>query len=252
MNTQKLFFLTNDDGFDAIGLQSLVAFLRSRKIPFFISAPLAEQSGASHAITLHRPLRIKKVESGIVIDGTPTDAVFIGLSETKRPHMLISGINKGGNLGNDLVYSGTVAAAHEGFLSNISSLAVSLFSDGRFPPDEEKWFSLAAELLIETIIPFVEEREKEQTTPFLYNINIPIAALSGDKSPQIRYATLGTRVYGGAVDKRRDPRGREYFWIGGDQTSFVDIPGSDCNLVQEGVVTITALEPRFEKIEKNK
>lgn len=241
-------FLTNDDGFDAIGLQVLSTFLSSRQIPFFISAPQREQSGASHAITLNRPLRIKRITDGIAVDGTPTDAVFIGMSESKTPNMLISGINRGGNLGNDLIYSGTVAAAHEGFSFGISSLAVSLYSEGRFPEDEEMWFKRAARLLFEEIIPFVEEREKGLKTPFLYNINIPLAALEDGAIAEIRYATLGKRLYGGGIDKRRDPRGGEYIWIGGNQMSFADIPGSDCNFIQEGIVTITALLPHFEKI----
>jgi len=239
VNTQKLFFLTNDDGFDAVGLQALATLLRSRHTSFFISAPLAEQSGTSHAITLHRPLRMKKIAEGVVINGTPTDAVFIGMNGTDKPHMLISGINRGGNLGNDLIYSGTVAAAHEGFSFDIPSLAVSLCPGGRFPDDEERWFARAAELLIDTIIPYIENREEHSSAPFLYNVNIPLATLMKGKTPEIRYATLGKRLYGGGVEKRRDPRGREYIWIGGDQMSFADIPGSDCNFIQEGFITIT-------------
>ncbi len=243
-----MLFLTNDDGYDALGLQAVARELRRQGRPFFVSAPMAEQSGVGHAITLHRPLRLRQIQGGIALDGTPTDAVYVGLAHLhSSPTLLISGINNGANLGNDLIYSGTIAAAHEGCLSGIPSIAVSLYNERLLNDTEQRMvFEKAAALLFSAVIPFIEKREAGHSGTFFYNVNIPAAGFDNG-TPRIRMATLGKRLYGGSIVKRVDPRGKEYVWIGGDQSGFADIPGSDCNLIREGFVTVTPLAPDFEK-----
>ena len=176
-----LIFLTNDDGIYAAGLNSVEDYLKSRDMSFFTSAPLYENSGAGHSITLDKPLKIKKISNNrFGITGTPTDAVFIGLHELlkEKPLFAVSGINKGGNLGNDITYSGTVAAAIETFYNGITSFAVSLYIS-----DKESFcddlFSIAAKVLFDMIIPDIETKmgkDNLYSQPSLFNINIQATA----------------------------------------------------------------------------
>jgi len=241
--------LTNDDGIHAAGLNAIEEDLESRGIPFFTAAPLYENSGAGHSITLDKPLKIKKFSNNrFGVTGTPTDAVFLGLHELlkEKPVFAVSGINKGGNLGNDITYSGTVAAAIETFYNGITSFAVSLYIS-----DKESFcddlFSIAAKVLFDTVIPDIEKKiEKNElySKPYLFNINIPDTVLK-KLDCSIRWTVLGKRLYGGEVIKRIDPRGGEYYWIGGNQHLFEDIAGSDCNAVSEGFISITPLKLSF-------
>ena len=246
---KKTFFLTNDDGVSAVGIKALESYLKKINISFNTVAPLHEQSGAGHSITLHSPLKIKKFENNVfAVSGTPTDAVFIGLNSIvkEKPDLAISGINKGANLGNDITYSGTVAAAVETFYNGITSFAVSLFIED-FSTFDEKTFDRAAELFFEHVLPEVERKitpEKLYSVPHLFNVNIP-ASIKGEKIPEICWTSLGKRNYGGEVIKRTDPRGNDYFWIGGDQTHFSDIPGSDCNAIIDGCISVTPLKMDF-------
>ncbi len=246
---KKKILLTNDDGIYAAGLTALESALDFDKNSCFIAAPLHEKSGSSHSITLERPLRIKKFSDfKYSVDGTPVDSVFVGLNNLskEKPDLVISGINKGANLGNDIAYSGTVAAAIEAWWNNITSLAVSLFISD--PSSfSETLFQKAAELLFSQIIPEIEQKVGKETfynTPHLFNINIPDTSLDNIKSG-IKWTFPGQRNYGGNVVKRTDPRGREYFWIGGDQHQFANIPGSDCNAVREGYISISPLKLSF-------
>lgn len=245
----KNFFLTNDDGVSAAGIKALQSYLNKIDNSFNIVAPLHEQSGSGHSITLHSPLKIKKLENNIfAVSGTPTDAVFIGLNTIikEKPDIAVSGINKGANLGNDITYSGTVAAAVETFYNGITSFAVSLFIKD-FSTFDEKTFDRAAELFFEHVLPEVEKRitsEKLYSVPHLFNVNIP-ADIQEEKIPEICFTSLGKRNYGGDVIKRTDPRGNDYFWIGGDQTHFSDISGSDCNAVIDGCISVTPLKMDF-------
>ncbi|HPG35321.1 MAG TPA: 5'/3'-nucleotidase SurE [bacterium] len=253
--------LTNDDGIHAAGLNAVEEDLESRGIPFFTAAPLYENSGAGHSITLDKPLKIKKFSNNrFGVTGTPTDAVFLGLHELlkEKPVFAVSGINKGGNLGNDITYSGTVAAAIETFYNGITSFAVSLYIS-----DKESFcddlFSIAAKVLFDIIIPDIEVKigkNELYSIPHLFNINIPDTALK-KKDYKIEWTSLGKRLYGGEVVKRTDPRGGEYYWIGGNQHLFENIEGSDCNAVSEGFISISPLKLSFsndsllEKIKNN-
>jgi 5'-nucleotidase len=237
-------FITNDDGIYAEGLSALESALLYREFSVFTAAPLYEKSGASHSITLEKPLRVKKLnEFKFAVDGTPVDSVFIGLNSltAEKPELVISGINKGANMGNDLAYSGTVAAAIEAFNNNISSIAVSLYISD-YSGFKDSLFKNCATLFVDKILPEIESKVKElYTVPHLFNVNIPQSAL-GKEFPEVEWTVPGKRNYGGEVIKRMDPRGKEYFWIGGDQYSFADIPGSDCNVVLGGAVSISPVK----------
>ncbi len=222
--------LSNDDGVHASGLAALRAAFPDDEV--WIVAPDREQSASSHSISLHRPLRITEVAPGrFAVDGTPTDAVYMGLNlilKGRRPDLVVSGVNHGPNLGNDVLYSGTVAAAMEGALLGVHAIAVSLASP---PPHDFREAAAFAAALGRGIV------AKAPPAPVLLNVNVPPGPVRG-----FRFARLGRRTYGNEVVEKLDPRGRKYFWIGGEGASFEDIPHSDCNTVfREGLVSVTPL-----------
>ncbi len=221
--------LSNDDGVHAAGLAALAAAFAGDEV--WVVAPDREQSASSHAISLHRPLRIVQVgERRFSVDGTPTDAVYLALNHVLKaspPDLVVSGVNHGPNLGNDVLYSGTVAAAMEGALLGVTALAVSLAA--RAPHDFGPSAAFAA-ALARAVAAFRPPR------PTLWNVNVPAGPVRG-----WRFARLGIRTYGNEVVEKVDPRGRSYFWIGGD-ASHVDVPRSDCNTVfDDGLAAVTPL-----------
>ena len=221
--------LSNDDGVHAAGLAALAAAFPDDEV--WVVAPDREQSASSHAISLHRPLRIVEVgERRFSVDGTPTDAVYLALNHVLRgrpPDLVLSGVNHGPNLGNDVLYSGTVAAAMEGALLGVSAIAVSLAAR---PPQD---FGPAAAFAAALARGIAASRSP---TPVLLNVNVPPGPVMG-----FRFTRLGVRTYGNEVVEKQDPRGRSYFWIGGD-ASHRDIPLSDCNTVfDDGLVAVTPL-----------
>jgi 5'-nucleotidase len=222
--------LSNDDGVQAAGLRALADAFAGDDV--WIVAPDREQSASSHAISLHRPLRILEVSPRWhAVDGTPTDAVYMALAHVMkgaRPDVVVSGVNHGPNLGNDVLYSGTVAAAMEGALLGCHAVAVSLAS----PPPHD--FTHAARFAAALARALVARRPPH---PILLNVNVPPGPVRG-----YRFTRLGRRNYGNAVVEGTDPRGRRYFWIGGDPAKHDDLPGSDCNAVlDEGLVAVTPL-----------
>ncbi len=225
------FLISNDDGIQSEGLRTLARAL-AEVGEVCVVAPDREQSAASHAISLHRPLRIHEVaDCWWSVDGTPTDCVYLAihhLLKDRRPDVVVSGLNYGANLADDVTYSGTVAAAMEGALLGIPSIAVSLVARNEF--DFEPAAKFAAALAAEVA-------ERKLPPGMLLNVNVPQKAPSG-----YRITKLGKRRYGSAVVENIDPRGRKYYWIGGSETQHVDIPGSDCNAVLgEGLVSVTTL-----------
>ncbi|HET8732596.1 MAG TPA: 5'/3'-nucleotidase SurE [Anaeromyxobacteraceae bacterium] len=221
--------LSNDDGVHAPGLAALAAAFPGDEV--WVVAPDREQSASSHAISLHRPLRIVQVgERRFSVDGTPTDAVYLALNHVlrgRRPDLVLSGVNHGPNLGNDVLYSGTVAAAMEGALLGVSAIAVSLAA--RPPHDFAPAAAFAAELA-RSVAAHPSDR------PVLLNVNVPAGPVRG-----YRVTRLGVRTYGNEVVEKVDPRGKSYFWIGGD-ASHADIPLSDCNTVfDDGLAAVTPL-----------
>ena len=246
--TKKVFF-TNDDGIYAVGLSALENAALKRGFSSFISAPLNEQSGAGHSITLGSPLRVLKLaDNRLAVNGTPTDAVYIGINALngEKPLFAVSGINKGGNLGDDITYSGTVSAAMETFYNGITSFAISLYITD-FAAFKNETFAICAEFFFDEILPEIERKigkSELYEMPRFFNINIPETIAISKKVP-IKWAPFGKRFYGSEVVKRVDPRGKEYVWIGGNQLSFAEIEGSDCCEIQRGCATITPVSLEF-------
>jgi 5'-nucleotidase len=224
--------LSNDDGVHAAGLRALAAAFAGDEV--WVVAPDREQSASSHAISLHRPLRVHELSPRRwSVDGTPTDAVYVGLHHVlkgQRVDLVVSGINHGPNLANDVHYSGTVAAAMEGALLGVNALAISLASA---PPHDFTEAARFAAALARRVA-------AAPLTPgtLLLNVNVPPGPVRG-----FRLAPLGKRTYGNAVVEKVDPRGRRYYWIGGEGgAQNEDIPGSDCNTVLvDGLASVTPL-----------
>jgi 5'-nucleotidase len=225
---RPLVLLANDDGYRAQGLGLLAQALRTRA-DLVVCAPEVEQSAASHALSLHRPLRLFTHGPGVFsVDGTPADCVYVALHAEgrvlpRRPDVVVSGVNHGVNLGDDVFYSGTVAAAREGALKGIPSLAVSAAPDADFPAAAELAARLALAL---AALP----------GPALINVNVPKG-----KAWPVLATRLGRRIYRDEVEFRRDPRGREYLWIGGPGAAHEPVPGSDTDAFDAGAVGITPL-----------
>jgi len=222
--------LSNDDGVDAPGLAALAAAFPEDEV--WIVAPDREQSASSHSISLHRPLRVVELSPRrFSVDGTPTDAVYMGLNlvlKGRRPDLVISGVNHGPNLGTDVLYSGTVAAAMEGAILGCHAIAASLASPSPHVFDHAVRFVAALARRVQ---------RTPSSVPLLLNVNIPSGPVKG-----YRFTRLGRRTYGNEVIENKDPRGRPYYWIGGEGAVNEDIPHSDCNcVVQDGLVSVTPL-----------
>lgn len=229
---RPLILVSNDDGVHAAGLKRLVASLRvlGRVV---IVAPDQERSAASHSITLHRPLRVERVRRDVYsVDGTPTDCIMLAIHEIldDMPDLVVSGINHGANLGDDIHYSGTVSAAYEGGIMGIASMAVSLVGRGKLK------LAKAGE-----VAALIAKRVLKDGLPrgVILNVNVPNIPSRDVKG--IVFTKQGKRNYGGVIVEKEDPRGRKYYWIGGDEQGFEDIPGSDCNAVLDGFVSVTPL-----------
>jgi 5'-nucleotidase len=196
-----------------------------------IVAPDREQSAASHALTLNRPLRLLEIRPDEwIVDGTPTDCVNLAvlkLLKDARPDLIVSGINFGLNLGDDVTYSGTISAAFEGALLNIPSIAFSADVGENFTFD--RCAAFAGEL---TRIAVEQHRDPR----VIWNVNFPVGAFSG-----VKITRLGRRVYAEGVIERLDPRGRQYYWIGGAPPVWHPGEGTDFEAIRDGHVSITPL-----------
>jgi len=231
-----LTLLTNDDGIFAPGLAAMERALR-RIGEVSVVAPSTEQSGVGHAITFLTPLTAKEIFDGPrcrgwAVDGSPADAVKLGISEfcPRRPDVVVSGINAGLNAGINVLYSGTVAAAVEGAFFGITSIAVSL------EYDEHADFERASEIAIDVI---GELLSRSPPAGSLYNINIPTRALSG--RPSLRVVPMSTARYGEAFERRVDPRGRPYYWATNEPPPPPSPSESDVTALAAGDVTLTPL-----------
>jgi len=231
-----LILLTNDDGIYAPGLAAIRDEL-SRLGQVHVVAPATEQSGVGHAITYLTPLIVKEVCAGRqrwgwAVEGSPADCVKIGVAELcpQRPDLVVSGINSGLNAGINVLYSGTVAAAIEGAFFGITSVAVSLEYDEHAP------YQKAARLACSVIEQLLEQKEPQ---PQLYNVNIPIAALSG--TPSVRVVPMDVAQYDEQYERRIDPSGRVYYWLTGRPGRTAG-QQTDLAALAEGHVTITPLD----------
>jgi len=225
--------VSNDDGILASGL-TLLADVCGDVGKVTVVAPDREQSATSHSLTLHRPLRATRRQDGAFqVDGTPTDCVLLALGALSpaRPDWVISGVNHGPNMGEDVLYSGTVAAAMEGLAAGIPSIAVSY---GSF--DLEHLGSHRAPLrrLIRRLVAI-----KEFPKDTLLNVNLP--AVPGDQVKGVKVTTLGSRVFSEEIARMKDPWGREIFWIGGGHATWSGGADSDFQAVRDGYISVTPL-----------
>lgn len=227
--------VTNDDGYLAQGLHTLAAAAASLG-DVSVVAPDREQSATSHSLTLHRPLRVRGGEGGmLIVDGTPTDCVVLALGELlpQHPDVVLSGVNHGANLGDDVLYSGTVSAAMEATLLGIPAIALSYA--GRIYEGADRlaaWQPLLEGLLAQLL----ERKQPEQT---LLNVNLPPVDPADVEG--VRITSLGRRAYEGSLTRAHDPSGREYFWIGGGESRWWGGPESDFRAVHERCISVTPL-----------
>lgn len=239
---RPLVLLSNDDGHASPGIRVLVEPLREWA-DVVIVAPESEQSASSHSLSLHRPLRAREVEAGIfAIDGTPADCVYIALHAETRylarwPDLVVSGINRGMNLGQDAFYSGTIAAAREGALRGIPALAASAHPKSDLP---------RLSLLVSRLARELFEATKDTATPRpgpSISRNTPLLSLNVPHpwNGELRRTRLGARLYEEIVDIRRDPRGREYIWLGGPGVRHERDPGTDTDAYDDGAASLTPL-----------
>ena len=228
-----IILVSNDDGIHSTGIHILADTLRSIG-DVYIIAPDRERTAASHALTLHKPLRLEQIGDRIYsVSGTPTDCVNLGINGIlpERPDIVVSGINKGGNLGDDVTYSGTVSAAFEGTLLGIPSFAISQVADGNYKFETSAKIALHLTLLI-----------KEQSLPpdVLLNVNVPNLDIKEIKG--IKITRQGKRIYDEkAIIEKLDPRGKKYYWIGGSRLLWEKTKDSDFSAIEEGMVSITPL-----------
>jgi 5'-nucleotidase len=232
-NTAMIILLSNDDGIQSEGLTALEQALGSIA-EIYTVAPDRAQSSMSHALTLHRPLRVHELGARrLAVDGTPVDCVKLALTGLlpARPDLVVSGINKGPNLGDDIVYSGTVSAAIEGALLGLPAIAVSLVTFKDFD------FRAAAEFTARLVARVQQQGAPPKT---LLNVNVP--PLAKEELKGWRLTRMGKRHYSENIVERVDPRGGKYYWIGGDDLGFAQEEGTDCMAVRDGFVSVTPLQ----------
>jgi 5'-nucleotidase len=222
--------VTNDDGIYSEGIRKLADACRELG-DVIIVAPDREQSAASHALTLNHPLRLMEIQKDQwIVDGTPTDCVNLAvlkMMKDARPDLIVSGINFGPNLGDDVTYSGTISAAFEGSLLNVPSIAFSALVGEGFSFD--RCAAFAGHLVRHAL-------EHHRDPRVVLNVNFPLGPFNG-----VRVTKLGRRIYSEGVIERLDPRGRKYYWIGGEPPIWHPGEGTDFDAIQAGYVSITPL-----------
>ncbi len=226
-----LILLSNDDGIDAPYLEPTAEALEGLgDVDLYVVAPERERSAVSHSITLHKPLRVEeRAGKRFAVSGSPVDCVYVAMNKIvpRQPDLVISGINRGYNLGADVFYSGTVAAAVEGALRGTPAIALSLAPRAGDQIERATAFTAA---LARAVL------AAQRAHKTVLNVNFP-AQIGRD----YEWTRLGERVYHDVVDDRRDPRGRRYYWIGGGVAAADNPPGTDCHAVESGRVSVTPL-----------
>ena len=233
--------ISNDDGIHAPGLAVLEAIAARLSDDITVVAPAEEQSGAGRSLTITRPVRLQKFgERRWAVTGTPSDAVMIALAEVMRntpPDLVLSGVNRGGNLGEDVFYSGTVAAAMEGALAGIRSIALSQLSYPYKDAGDPVSFACAEAWADRVLAPLLA---MEWAPRSLVNVNFP--AVAPDDVKGIRVVRQGLRDYGRvSFDKRRDPRGFDYYWLSTGRIAQTPGHRTDLEASEDGYVTVTPL-----------
>jgi len=235
--------LSNDDGYSAAGLKALASAL-SAHVDITVVAPEANRSGASNSLTLEIPLRVSQAENGFYkVNGTPTDCVHLAITGLldREPDMVFAGINHGSNLGDDVIYSGTVAAATEGRFLGLPAVALSLASPN------PKYFDAAGRVAVSLL-----ERIRRYPLPpdTILNVNIP--DIPWGELRGFRSCRLGQRHRAEPVIRALDPRGREVYWVGAAGPEQDAGPGTDFHALREGYVSVTPLQidlTRYDRIE---
>jgi 5'-nucleotidase len=235
--------VTNDDGFEAKGLHEIVKALKTIGNVTVVS-PTVEKSACGHSLTLTRPLRFVELEEDFykLDDGTPTDCVFLALNKIyntrHRPDIVISGINQGSNMGEDITYSGTAAGAMEAVLQGIPAIAISQVCKEHCQNIEEFGFELAKEAIINIVKKVLDGGYPLGERKFL-NVNIPPIASKDCKGYKVTKA--GRRIYGNSAEVHYNPRGLEYYWIGLPRLDWETEEGyiSDFEAIDQGYISIT-------------
>lgn len=230
--------ITNDDGINAIGIRELAKSLK--KIgDVIVIAPDRERSATGHAITMHHPLRVDKVNfndpdiEAWSINGTPSDCVKIGVESilSEKPDIIVSGVNNGPNLGTDILYSGTVSAAVEGAIHNIPSIALSIYGNNNHITYEGAiaYSCKLVNMALKNNVP----------NNLVLNINIP--SVKSDEIKGIKITELGIRRYKNSYEQRKDPMGKSYYWLSGSLVELENNDTSDVESVKNGYISITPL-----------
>lgn len=238
--------LSNDDGYSAEGLRVLAASL-SEQVDITVVAPEGNRSGASNSLTLEVPLRVSRAENGFIkVNGTPTDCVHLAITGLldREPDMVFAGINHGANLGDDVIYSGTVAAATEGRFLGLPAVAISLASLSHVPQHFETAGRVALSLL---------QRIRRHPLPAdtILNVNVPDCPWEEIKG--FKACRLGQRHKSEPVIRDTDPRGRELYWVGAAGPEQDAGPGTDFHAIRENFVSVTPLQidlTRYERIDR--
>lgn len=227
-----LILVTNDDGVHSPGLIALFKAMKDLGDTYIV-APDRERSAVGHALTLHRPIRVDEIRDRVyMVNGTPTDAVVVGVNKVlpRRPDIVVSGINRGGNLGDDITYSGTVSAAIEGTILNIPSFAISVPGDKHYHFETAAFYAtLIAEYILKNPLPY---------DTFL-NVNVP--NVSKDLVRGVRLTRQGKRMYDNSIQDVFSPRGEKHYWIGGGIPYWERGEDTDIHAVEEGYVSVTPI-----------
>ena len=232
--------LSNDDGVHAEGIQALYNELKKiGKVA--VVAPLEERSTTGHSLTIHKPLRMISIKKDFYgVSGSPADCVYMGIRQVlkKMPDLVVSGINRGANLGQDVYYSGTVSAAREACILGLPALAVSTAVDfSKSKADGDIHYASAAKMAVKLLKSLDWKNLPKHT---LLNLNVPDSPYSKVKGIQL--ARQGFRFYDGNIVARRDHRGKDYFWVGGKYKGFTPGKETDCLAVDQGYASLTPLK----------
>jgi len=227
--------ITNDDGIQAKGIGVLERIARKLSDDVWVVAPEVEQSGTSHSLTLRRPLRMRRSGSDkrYAVDGTPTDSVLMGVCHVLKDHkpdLVLSGVNRGGNLGDDVTYSGTIAAAMEGCLLGIPSIALSLMVA---LTGSAKWDTA------EKLAPELIRKLTSNGFPRGVFVNVNFPDLPAEAVKGTKVVRLGQRKIGSQLEQRFDPRGAPYYWIGPLREEDRHVGDTDISVVHDGYVSVT-------------
>jgi 5'-nucleotidase len=232
-----IILVTNDDGVNSPGLISLFNAMKQLGDAHIV-APDRERSAASRSLTMHRPLKVEKLKKRVYcVNGTPTDCVAIAITKilSEKPALVVSGINKGANLGDDIFYSGTVSAAMESTIMGIPSLAISLVIEKQ-SKKAPLYFETPAKTAVD-IGRYILQNSLPHDT--LLNINVPNVQMDSIKG--MKFTRQGKRVYDNAVHDILDPHGNQHFWIGGGEPSWEKGTDTDIQAIESGYISITPI-----------